>query len=187
MNLKILRESAKQKLNGICRVCPVCDGRVCAGEIPGMGGTGTGESFKENVRALAAVKLNLSAVHGVTMPDTTANLLGVQLKTPIMAAPMCNSVSNTGGGLTEQEMVAALVTGSHLAGSLGWIGDPADAGMFSDGLSALGSAGRGVVIIKPRIDQDDILHHFAQSEKAGAVAVGIDIDGAGLLLMKLKG
>ena len=42
MNLAELRENAKEKLKGYCRVCPVCNGRACAGEVPGMGGAGTG-------------------------------------------------------------------------------------------------------------------------------------------------
>ncbi|MBF0551201.1 MAG: alpha-hydroxy-acid oxidizing protein [Deltaproteobacteria bacterium] len=121
------------------------------------------------------------------MPDTAAKLLGQPLKTPIMVAPMCNSVANTGGGLTERELVTALVSGSHLAGSLGWIGDPADEGLFADAISAVENTGRGVVIIKPRLDHDNIMERFTLAEKAGAVAVGLDIDGAGLLLMKLKG
>lgn len=187
MDLKSLQSVARQKLNGTCRVCPICDGRACAGEVPGMGGTGTGEAFKENVRALAAINLNLRAIHNASSPDTTANFLNQQFKTPIMAAPMTNSVLNAGGGLTEREMVTAIVMGSHLAGSMAWLGDPAEAVMYSEGLDAMKSAGRGAVIIKPRIDHDNILHLFSQAEKAGAVAVGIDVDGAGLITMKLKG
>lgn len=187
MDLKVLHSIARQKLNGKCRICPICDGRACTGEVPGMGGTGTGESFKANVRALAEINLNLRTIHNASSPDTTANFLNQQLKTPIMAAPMTNSVLNAGGGLTEREMVTAIVMGSHLAGSMAWLGDPVDAAMYSDGLDAISSAGRGAVIIEPRIDHDNILHLFSQAEKAGAVAVGIDVDGAGLITMKLKG
>ncbi|GAW91559.1 FMN-dependent family dehydrogenase, partial [Calderihabitans maritimus] len=35
MDLKQVRETAREKLKGYCRVCPVCDGRACAGEVPG--------------------------------------------------------------------------------------------------------------------------------------------------------
>lgn len=187
MDLRAVRESAKPKLKGACRVCLVCDGRACAGEVPGMGGTGTGEAFKANVRALATINLNLRTIHNASSPDTTANFLKQQLKTPIMAAPMTNSVLNAGGGLTEREMVTSIVMGSHLAGSMAWLGDPADAAMYAAGLDAMNSAGRGAVIIKPRVDHDNVLHLFSQVEKAGAVAVGIDVDGAGLITMKLKG
>jgi hypothetical protein len=54
--MKAIRDKAREMMKGYCRVCPVCDGRVCAGEVPGMGGLGTAASFKDNVAALAEVK-----------------------------------------------------------------------------------------------------------------------------------
>ncbi len=38
MNVKEARQEAKKRFNGLCCVCPVCDGVVCAGEFPGIGG-----------------------------------------------------------------------------------------------------------------------------------------------------
>lgn len=187
INLQTIKTEAKKNLNGYCRVCPICDGRACAGEVPGMGGTGTGSSFMENVKALLAVKLNLSAVHDAISPDTTISLFGQQLKTPIMPAPMVNYPLNTGGGLTEIEAAEAIATGSHLAGSLTWIGDPVDTQMYAAWLEAMNKVGRGVAIIKPRVNHDSILEAFEKAEKNGAVAVGLDVDGAGLITMKLKG
>jgi len=187
LDLRTIKLEAKKKLNGYCRVCPICDGRACAGEVPGMGGTGTGESFMENVKALLSVKLNLSAVHDIVSPDTSASFFGQQIKTPIMSAPMVNYQLNTGGGLTEREAAEAIALGSHLAGSLTWIGDPVDAEMYAAWLEAMNNVGRGVAIIKPRINHDSILEAFDKAEKNGAVAVGIDVDGAGLITMKLKG
>jgi len=181
MDLKTLRTEAREKLSGFCRVCPVCDGRACAGEVPGMGGTGTGASFKENINALSTVKLNLSAVHDVVSPDTTATFFGQRLITPIMAAPMVNSKLNAGGGLTEREMAEAIIEGSHSAGSLAWLGNP------DEWLEVMHSVGRGVVIVKPHLSQDRIVEAFVKAEQNGAVAVGVDVDGAGLITMKLKG
>lgn len=187
MDLKTIRATAKKNMNGTCRVCPVCNGRVCAGEVPGMGGTGTGEAFAENVRALASIKLNMRVVHDALQPDTTTVLFGQHCKTPIMGAPITGSAINAGGAITELEMVTAIVEGSKLAGSLGWIGDPANPSMYEDGLAAIRAAKQGIAIIKPRIDQQEILALFKLAEKAGAVALGVDLDGAGLVTMALKG
>lgn len=44
MDIKEVRANAKERMKGFCRVCPVCDGRACAGETPGMGGIGTGSA-----------------------------------------------------------------------------------------------------------------------------------------------
>ena len=66
-------------MKGFCRVCKVCDGRACAGEVPGMGGLGTATSFKNNIRALADLTLNMRLVHEVTDPDTKVTILGKEL------------------------------------------------------------------------------------------------------------
>ena len=179
--------AVRKKMEGYCRVCPICNGRACAGEVPGMGGTGTGEAFTENIRALSRLKLNMRTVHDALEPDTSVTLFGQQLKTPIMGAPITGSGINAGGAINELEMVSAIVEGSKRAGSLGWIGDPANASMYEDGLTAIRSAGQGIAIIKPRIDQQEILSLFKSAEEAGAVALGIDLDGAGLITMALKG
>lgn len=50
-------------MKGYCRVCPVCDGRACAGQVPGMGGIGTGSAFTANVAALASVRFNMRVIH----------------------------------------------------------------------------------------------------------------------------
>ena len=63
MDIKTVREQAREQLKGYCRVCPVCDGRACAGEVPGMGGVGTGSAFKANLEALAKVRLNMRTIH----------------------------------------------------------------------------------------------------------------------------
>ena len=42
--------AARERMKGHCRVCPVCDGKACAGEVPGMGGLGTGASFPQQPR-----------------------------------------------------------------------------------------------------------------------------------------
>ena len=60
MDLKEIQESAREKFKGACRVCPNCNGRACAGEMPGIGGTGTGSSFMANFDSLARIKVNLS-------------------------------------------------------------------------------------------------------------------------------
>lgn len=187
VDIKAMRATAKETMKGSCRVCPICNGRACAGEVPGMGGTGTGESFTENVRALASIKLNMRVVHDALQPDTTLEIFGQKLKTPILGAPITGSAINAGGALTELEMVTALVAGSQQAGSLGWIGDPANASMYEDGLAAMRVAGQGIAIIKPRIDSQEILALFKLAEEAGAVALGVDLDGAGLVTMALKG
>ena len=78
----------------------------------------------------------MRVIHDAVDPDTTIEIFCRKLRTPIIAAPI-GSTKNAGGTITELEMNTALVVGSQLAGSLGWIGDPANASMFEDGLADL--------------------------------------------------
>lgn len=188
MDMKMLREAAREPMKKFCRLCPTCDGRACAGQVPGMGGAISGSSFTANYEALKNVRLNLRVVHGEKDPSTEFDFLGNKLKTPIMAAPMTGAEYNCGEGYDEEAFVTAAVLGAEAAGSIGWIGDAANLALFEAGLAAAKKSKRGVVaIIKPRAQLEEISRRFAMAEEAGAVALGIDLDGAGLVTMALQG
>ncbi|MGE4559805.1 MAG: alpha-hydroxy-acid oxidizing protein, partial [Desulfobulbus sp.] len=187
MDIQTVRAQAREQLKGFCRVCPVCDGRACAGEVPGMGGVGTGSAFKANMEALAAVRLNMRTVHGVKEPDLSLNLWGKVLAMPILGAPITGSTYNMGGKMSEQDFIAEMVAGALMAGALCMTGDGADPAMFTSGIKA-GEANRGgsIAIIKPRA-RDAVIGQLKTAEQAGVLAAGMDIDGAGLVTMALKG
>lgn len=187
MDLSEIREVARKKLKGFCRVCPVCDGRACSGEVPGMGGTGTGRGFRANLEALEQYQLNLRTLHAAKNPQTHCQIFGLSLKTPVLAAPITGTSYNMGGALSEREFIGMIISGSSLAGSLGFSGDSADPAMYEAGVEAVASEkGWGVPIIKPR-EQHEVIKLIRRAEASGAVAVGMDIDGAGLVTMALKG
>lgn len=187
MNLNDIRNEAREKLKGYCRVCPVCDGRACSGEVPGMGGVGTGSAFKVNLEALRKYRLNLRTLHGVKNPVTECSLFGLSLKTPVLSAPMTGTTYNMGGALSEREFAGMIISGSKAAGSLGFSGDGADPAMYDSGVEALAEEGGwGIPIIKPR-EQEQVIERIRRAEVAGAAAVGMDVDGAGLVTMALKG
>jgi isopentenyl diphosphate isomerase/L-lactate dehydrogenase-like FMN-dependent dehydrogenase len=187
MDLTTLRKKAKEELKGFCRVCPVCDGRACAGEVPGMGGTGTGTAFSANLAALAAVRLAMRTLHAVKAADTSLTLFGQTLSMPILAAPMTGVAYNMGGKLSEADFIGLIMEGAAMAGTIGMSGDGADPPMFDSGLAAIAAQdGRGIAVVKPR-SQEAVRARLAQAEAAGAVAVGMDVDGAGLITMALKG
>ncbi len=187
MDLKTVRDTAREKLKGYCRVCPVCDGRLCAGEVPGMGGAGTGSAFAANLEALARYRLNMRTIHTVKEPDLSLHLWGRKLSMPILAAPMTGTPYNMGGKMTEEEFITELVSGSAAAGTLSMTGDGADPAMYASGLK-VGASHRGstIPVIKPRA-QEEIIKYLRQAEAAGVLAAGMDIDGAGLITMALKG
>ena len=108
MKYEEVLKNAREKFNGSCRVCRICDGVACRGEVPGMGGKGTGNSFIENVKALDRVKINMRTIHNVSDPDTSIELFGQKLSLPIMAAPITGTTINMGGQVTEREYMILL-------------------------------------------------------------------------------
>jgi len=187
MNMQTVRENARRKLKGFCRVCPVCDGRICAGEVPGMGGLGAASSFRANIEALARIRLQMRTIHPVKEPRLSFSLWGKTLAMPILVAPLTGSTYNMGGALTEEEFVAELAAGALQAGTITMTGDGADPTMFGSGLAA-GKANRAstIAIIKPRA-QEVIIRYLREAEAVGVLATGMDVDGAGLVTMAMKG
>jgi len=187
MEMKDIRAAAREKLKGWCRVCPICNGRACAGEVPGMGGAGTGAAFMENIRALEAWKLNLRTLHDAETPDMSTELFGIPLSVPIMGAPIAGASYNLGNALSEEELAHAFVAGCRDAGTISWTGDGVDLSLFDQGLAAIKAAGgMGIPTVKPR-GVDAIIKRIRLAEEAGAVAVAVDVDAAGFHSMAAKG
>lgn len=187
MNMKNIRETAREKMKGFCRVCKVCDGTLCAGEVPGMGGVGTGSSFKANIEALAQYKLNLKTLHDAKNPDITTNLFGMELSMPIMAAPITGSTYNMGGQVSEEEYAQRVISGCKAGGTIGMCGDGGNPLFYDSGIESIQKEqGHGIAIIKPR-ENDKIIEKAKQAKEVGALAVGVDVDGAGLVTMALMG
>src|SRR3990170_4697321 len=167
MDLKTIRKNARKKLQGYCRVCPVCDGRACAGEVPGMGGAGTGSAFLANLEALARHRLNMRTIHPVKETDLSFELWGQKLSMPVLAAPMTGTPYNMGGKMTEENFITEIVEGSLLAGTSAMTGDGADPAMYDSGLKAdAAHKGKSIAIIKPRA-QGEIIKYIRRAEDAG--------------------
>lgn len=186
-SLAAVREQARLSLQGLCHVCPVCDGRRCPSGVPGMGGIGTGASFRNNFKALAAYQVNLRVLHDRKDQNLGLNLFDRKLAFPILAAPVGGARVNFQGRIAEEELARAFVLGTAEAGSLAFTGDGPLPELMQVGLRAVKAAGgRGIPVIKPREDEE-IINIIRQVEDNGAVAVGIDIDAAGLVNMTRAG
>ena len=187
MDWQEVNRIAKDRFKGACRLCRVCNGVACAGEMPGMGGVGTGASFTANVEALASYKLVLRTLHDMSAPQTEIELFGRVLQTPILAAPVAGTGLNMNDAIPESDLVSALVNGSVAAGTVGMTGDGPNPALYPTGLKAIaGQQGRGIPIIKPRTEAE-IIERIRQAEDAGAWAVGVDVDAAGIIGMVRAG
>ena len=186
MDLNEVRREAKPKLKGYCGVYKVCDGdpsRLCMGlkygDFPGMGGAGSGMSFRNNFLALDAIKLKMRVVGEPFEPDTSFKFFGKDLSMPVMGASTSGTKYSIGDAITEGGLSVAVVNGCKDAGSIGWRGDGAATIEVNPNLQAIEDAGgHGVQIFKP-VEQELLLRRIKDAEERGIMATGVDLDGFG--------
>jgi methylmalonyl-CoA mutase cobalamin-binding subunit len=185
--MKSVRDNARELMKSYCRVCPVCDGRVCAGEVPGMGGLGTGQAFKANLEALAGYRLNMRLLHDVTAPQTKVAILGRELSMPVLAAPIGGISFNMGGKVSEEDYIEAVINGCIGQGILGGVGDGVPDFIHEAGYAAIKAhGGAGIPFIKPW-EESELNAKLQKALETGADILGMDVDAAGLVTLKLMG
>jgi len=151
-----------------CRGCALCDGRVCAGEVPGMGGKGGGRTFINNVLSWGEIAVPPAS----RLPE-------------IAVAPVTGIDENVGGALPEAEFHDALVRGAIEAGIYSCIGDGVPEYKFTDGVAALARHRRkAAVIIKPH--KNRIILERYEMAAPHADALGVDIDACTLATVEGK-
>ena len=185
--MRKIRDRAREVMAGQCRVCPICDGRACVNEVPGMGSQGTGASFHNNLYSLATHRLAMRCIHDVVEPDTRISLLGRTLQLPVLAAPMGGVSFNMGGLVTEEEYVSALLEGCVARGTLGCTGDGAPDFILEAALPVMERlAGACIPFIKPW-ESDELTVKLQRVIDHGARIVGIDLDAVGLVTLRKMG
>lgn len=187
MDLQDVRKNARERMKGYCSVCPICDGRACAGEVPGMGGLGTAASFKDNVMALAGYNFNMRLVHDVAEPDTSVQIFGRTLKIPVLAAPIGGVSFNMGGQISEEAYVSSVLEGCQAHGTLGCTGDGVPPFIYETGFAAITRlGGAGIPFLKPWEDKE-LFEKMDKAVACGASIIGMDIDAAGLITLRKMG
>ncbi len=185
--MKDVRKHARELMEGYCKVCPVCNGKACAGEVPGMGGLGTGSSFMNNVAALSDLRFNMRLVHGAEQPDTTTEVLGLKLAMPVLAAPIGGVSFNMGGKINEADYLEAVLGGCVDKGVVGCSGDGVPPFIHESGFAAIKAlGGLGIPFIKPWEDKE-LFEKLDRAVATGATVVGMDIDAAGLVTLRMMG
>ncbi|MBG0791600.1 MAG: alpha-hydroxy-acid oxidizing protein [Desulfovibrionaceae bacterium] len=185
--MKEIKENARELMKGFCRVCKVCDGRACVGEVPGMGGVGTGASFKANVEALESIRVNMRLLHDAVDPDTSTSVLGYDLSMPVMAAPIGGVSFNMGGGISEEDYADAVVGGSKAAGIIGCTGDGVPPFIHESGFAAIRKhGGHGIPFIKPW-EGAELDEKLEKARTLGCTTFGSDVDAAGLVTLRQMG
>jgi isopentenyl diphosphate isomerase/L-lactate dehydrogenase-like FMN-dependent dehydrogenase len=185
--MKDIRDNARKMMETFCRVCPICNGKACAGQVPGMGGLGSGSSFTSNTDALAKIKFNMRLIHDVTEPDTTVTVLGKKLSFPVLAAPIGGISFNMGGAISEEDYIEAIINGCKAKGTIGCSGDGVPDFIHQSGFNAIkAAAGHGIPFIKPWEDEE-LFNKIEAAKETGTDIIGMDIDAAGLITLRKMG
>jgi isopentenyl diphosphate isomerase/L-lactate dehydrogenase-like FMN-dependent dehydrogenase len=109
---------------------------------------------------------------------------------PILCASTGGTTYNMGlaGKMSEEDYINAILGGAMQAGTLGLaadgIEDPLD--VYKKRLDAIKANGKGIAIMKPK-GQDEVFQKIRLIEECGAVAFGMDVDGAGRAARALPG
>ncbi len=183
MDMKEVKFFAKRDMKGYCRVCTICDGIACAGEVPGMGGRGTGSSFHNNFNALKSLRVNMRLVHDVKNPVTSCKVLGLDLVLPVIAAPIGGVSANLTDESTEANYIKNLVAGCKEGGIIGSTGDGVDPVIHEGAFAAIDNAGgHGIPFIKPW-EEAELNEKLEKAFATACPAIGMDIDAAGLTFL----
>ena len=88
MSYAELAAAARGNIGPFCKACPVCDGRACAGVMPGPGDKGVGHVAEKNWRAWQGLSVNMDTLHESFSADTRTAVLGRELSLPVMVGPV---------------------------------------------------------------------------------------------------
>lgn len=187
MNYEQVLGNAKKLIYEKCKVCVDCNGLVCKGQVPGVGGKGTGEGFIRNRKKINDVKVNLDTIVVEKEIDTSVELFGMTFKYPVFAAPVGAVGLNYSEALDDFEYSKAIIAGCKEAGVIGFTGDGVKDEFYDLPLQVVGDYdGHGIPTIKPW-KNEEIIGKIKKAEEKGAPAVAMDIDAAGLVTLALLG
>jgi len=187
MDYKKVLDNARSVIGKKCNVCRECNGIACSGRIPGPGGKGSGSGFTRSFEKLNEIRLNMDTVYEFKETDTTLELFAKSFSLPVFAAPIGGLEQHYSDILNDEEYSYAIVAGCKNAGTAGLIADGIKDENFYGPLNALKKVGGwGIASIKPW-KNDEVIAKIKESEKAGALAVAMDVDAAGLSVLAALG
>jgi 4-hydroxymandelate oxidase len=180
------KEEKRNILVGVDNPLTVPEFRQEYGAPLGLRGIGQGLTYLANFSALSGYRLKKRLISKHEDPVIETDFLGTKVSMPVLGAPMSglSYVSN----VTEEDFAYNILEGCKVAGTIGYTGNTSrDYENIHPAIMALKRVnGHGVNIFKPQ-SQDILIDLIKQSEEEKAVAVGVDIDGAGSVNFSLAG
>lgn len=184
MTYQEVLEQAKDCIGKYCRACPVCNGRACRNQIPGPGAKGVGDTAIRNYDKWQEIRVNMDTLCENEPVDTGLSLFGKQFRYPFFAGPVGAVNLHYGNKYSDEAYNDILVSSCAKAGIAAFTGDGTDPAVVKAAAAAIGKAGGlGIPTIKPW-NLETVQEKLQLVKDAGAFAVAMDVDAAGLPFLK---
>lgn len=184
MNYKELLESARTCIGSYCKACNICNGVACRNTIPGPGAKGVGDTAIRNYQKWQEIRVNMDTLCANKTVDTTLELFGQTFKYPFFAGPVGAVNMHYSDKFSDTTYNDTLVSACMENGIAAFTGDGTDPKVMDSATAAIAKVnGRGIPTIKPW-NLDIIKSKMDLVHQAGAFAVAMDVDAAGLPFLK---
>lgn len=184
MNYMKLLENARTCIGSYCKACNVCNGIACKNKIPGPGAKGVGDTAIRNYQKWQEIRVNMDTLCENKPVDTTLELFGQTFKHPFFAGPVGAVNMHYSDKFSDMTYNDILVSACMENGIIAFTGDGVNPQVMESATAAIAKVnGRGIPTIKPW-NLDTIKEKMDLVHKAGAFAVAMDIDAAGLPFLK---
>ena len=184
MNYNDVLKEARSCIGNYCKACPVCNGVACKNQIPGPGAKGVGDTAIRNYQKWQEIRINMDTLCENKPVDTSLELFGKVFKYPFFAGPVGALNLHYSDKYDDVTYNNLLVDSCAKAGIAAFTGDGTNPGIMAAATAAVQAAGGlGVPTVKPW-NLDIIREKMELVKAAGAFAVAMDVDAAGLPFLK---
>ena len=184
MTYEELLTNARPEIGKFCKVCPVCNGKACKNQIPGPGAKGVGDTAIRNYDKWQEIRINMDTLSENKDVDTTFKVFGREFKYPFFAGPVGAVNLHYGEKYNDASYNDVLVSACAEAGIAAMTGDGVNAEVMRAATEAVKKAGGlGIPTVKPW-NLETVQEKMKQVHDAGAFAVAMDVDAAGLPFLK---
>lgn len=184
MKVEQILQKSRENMNDLCKSCPVCNGKACRNTIPGPGAKGSGTVAIRNYDAWKNIHLVMDTICENTPVSTQTELFGHTFRLPAFAGPVGAVSMHYGDAYVDQTYNKVLIKACKDAGIMAFTGDGMDDQIMIGATQNIKeNDGIGVPTIKPWA-KEMVVEKLKLAKEAGALAIAMDIDAAGLPFLK---
>lgn len=184
MNYEEVLKAARACIGDSCKACDVCNGMGCKNRIPGPGAKGAGDTAIRNYRKWQEIRVNMDTLHENVQIDTSLELFGKKFRYPFFAGPVGAVDMHYSDKYDDLAYNNILVDACAGAGIAAFTGDGMNPKIMEHAAAVIAATeGMGVPTIKPW-NLQTIEEKMKLVKKAGAFAIAMDVDAAGLPFLK---